>query len=199
MAIGRIRVIWTGVAGAPAYSNFYFRNQATQTSADAVLGFLGQIATLVATDYEADVEGEAPIFDETDGSLIAVENVTGGSVGMGGAGNQLGRATQGLLQFFTEGIVSNRRVRGRTYIPGPTVAQTSGNGQPSASYQTTLGTAYEDNLQDVLVRDTNAHVIWSRPIPVGDPSGRAPRSGSAHTVTAWSTWGEFGVQRSRRD
>lgn len=199
MAIGRIRAIWTGVAGSPLYTNFYFRNQATQTSADAVIGFFTDMAPKIATDYEVNVEGEAPIFDETDGSLIAVENVTGGLVGGSSTGQQLGRATQGLLQLFTEGIVGNRRVRGRMYVAGPTETDNAGAGQPQVGYQDLLNAAYQDNLQDVLVRDTNAHVIWSRPIPADDPAGRDPRAGSAHTVTASSVWGEWGVQRSRRD
>lgn len=199
MAIGRIRTIWTGVAGSPLYTNLYFRNQATQTSADAVLAFWGAITNEVVTDYVATVESEAPIFDEVDGSLIAVEQVTGGQVGMTRTGNQLARATQGLLQFFTEGIVNNRRVRGRCYIPGPPSAVTTAQGNPSSVYTDAITAAYEDHLQDVLVRDTNAHVIWSRPVPADNPQGQDPRAGSAHTVTAWQTWSEWAVQRSRRD
>lgn len=190
MALGRVRAIWTGVAGAPYYSSFYFTNEATQVCVDGVLGFFNQFSNRITNLMSIQVEDEALIFDETDGTVLGVEALTGGTVAGTAADEQLARATQMLLKFSTDGIVNNRRVQGRLYMAGLT-SVVNFNGRPAAANIAELTAAYADNLQVAAIRDTNAHRVWSRPTDT--------RPGSGHLVTGWSTWSEFAVQRSRRD
>lgn len=200
MAIARIRTVFTGVAGSPAWSNFYFRNTVTQTHLDAMATMWGVIDFWQVDDVSWTIEDEVPVFDETDGTLLEVLQFTG-STGSGTSANEMmSPATQVLLRFPTGGIVNNRRVQGRVYIPYLQDG-INANGVPESAARTQITAAYNDNLQAAAIRDTNAHVIWSRPFEPdpADPDPPPARAGSAHTVTGGNVWSQFAVQRSRRD
>lgn len=200
----RVRSVFTGSSGSPYYSNLYFLGPSgTQTVVTAVVNFWTDLVTLIANDLTITVEGETAEINEANGDLVGFTPLTGATVQPTLTSPRMSRATQGLLQLRTDGIVNSRRVRGRMYVPGVCVASNL-DGEPTATYISTLTAAYAARLQAAAVRDTNPHVIWARPFePTPEqqqqPDPPPPRDGSAHLVQGWTTWNEWAIQRSRRD
>jgi hypothetical protein len=203
----RVRTVFTGAAGAPYYSNLYFLGPAGQQGVvTAVLNMWTDLVTFIANDLTMTVEGETAEIDPASGDLTGFTALNGGTVQGSNTGARLSRATQGLVQFRTDGIVNSRRVRGRMFVPGVCVSSNS-DGEPTTGYISGVLAAYNNRLQAIAIRDTNPHVIWARPyvppepgdIAPNDPTPPPPRDGSAHIVNAASVWNEWAIQRSRRD
>lgn len=106
--------------------------------------------------------------------------------GLGTAvGEPVPNASQVLLQWRTEAIVSGRRLRGRTFIPGLTsLAVVSGH------LGSTALADFTDAAEQFVEDCAGQFVVWHRPV------GGA--GGSVAPVTTASVWNELAVQRGRR-
>lgn len=194
MAISRIRTVMTGVEGGPYFTNMYFQGVASQTVIDAVTAFWAEIDEHLPVNTAVVVEGQFPVLDEATGDTISLETLLSGSHPVANIAERMALATQGLIRLTTDGLVNNRRVEGRTFIP-------SGNevdnnlGTTSAAYRSSVATAHFNLIGAVSA--TNPLVVWSRPFE-GSPTVD-PRVGSSHLVTGSLVNDQWSVLRSRRD
>jgi hypothetical protein len=118
--LGRVRTVFTGVAGTPWYSNIYF-------DADAAVGpdyipfvadFWNAMDPYIMAVVQWAVEPEVAIVDDNTGEIVDV----GTGAGVTGAGAATGEALpwacQGLINWHTGEYIGGRQLRGKTYVPG---------------------------------------------------------------------------------
>jgi hypothetical protein len=184
MALWRVRVDLSGTAGGPGVSTYYFADDVitAQQAADAVGDlwtdpFSAEMANDVAWQVESEVDGI-----DLDGTLTAVENVTGASGNGTLTGEPLPWATQYLVRWGTNLIVNGRRLQGKTFVPGPT-EDGNDNGVPSSTVISDMNTA----LNAFVVANAGIFGIWSK------------THAAFGVVGSGTLWNEFAVLRSRRD
>lgn len=198
--IGRVRTVFTGVAGSPYYSNLYFLGLAigadAQAAVDNVDVFWTSLASVMNIGLVGEIEAEVPVLDDTTGEIVSVFTTTGGVVDPTSADGALPWATQGLVRLATSGFIEGRRVRGRINIPGLGEASSDG-GAPGTSIKASMQAAI-DGLVDAT---DSTLVVWSRPKPVVPPTDPPTydRLGSSYVVTSASVWDKWAQLRSRRD
>jgi hypothetical protein len=182
----RIDVVWTGLAGSPYFSSFFFDTAvdvvSIQACADAVHDFLSDIETLVSDELTWTTDGLCTNFNPATGDPTSVTGYTP-STGTGNdTNNVLPTQTQGLAQLHTGAYPAGREIRGRLFIPGPTENQSSAFGLPEGGY--IGGIAGEAN--DLVNHDVGWSV-WSR------------TNGALYEITNVTVWDKWAVLRSRRD
>lgn len=192
----RIRSVATGVAGTPWYTNIYMAG-GSSAAADArgrVVTFWNTVGPLMRLDISTVVEPEVWEIDPATGDTLGITNAGAGVPTQGtSAGAPLPTANQALIRVATQGIVRNRRVRGKIYVPGLTTSGIT-DGRLSNATITAL-----NNAAAGLVGGTGSTrlVVWSRPNDSFFPGQTTP--GQEFTATGTSVWNEFAVLRSRRD
>lgn len=202
MSLVRVQTVWTGVAGAPYYTNLYVIGPNSTGNGEALhaawAAFLTSIAGQLASPMVATVDPELLEFDETTGNVTSAGSSITSTINFGNLAEQLPHATQALIQWTTGGLVHNRRVKGRTFIPGVTETHNSPLGLPLPAIDNPLETAVATFLSTMSGRLR----IWSRPFVQSDPAKAAAnpsRPGSAHAVTTGSVAPYWAILRSRRD
>lgn len=179
----RIQAEWTGLAGAPYLSTFFVYADAGGTGAqdahDAVADFLGLVDSYVTGSLTWTTLPEAVLMT-TPTTVVEYEAVATTS-GIGGAsGEVLPTATQGLIKWQTAGLVGNRRVQGRTFVPGPTEGVNDGSGRPTAEY--------------VNAQTANTAGLVTFGLYVASRTAN-----EFFPVTSGQVWNQWAVLRSRRD
>lgn len=182
--IRRVRVVWTGVAGSPAYSNFYAINgvQSPNAFAGAVRNTLVAMASSVVTPVQAEIEPDSPLIDSTNGEILGSDTVSQAPVSMTNTSDMLPRSTQVLVRLLTGTYANGRQIRGRFYIPyvGANL-NTDGKLDPLTASQVNAF------VFPLIAGSNGGWVVWSR------------STGGVASVGAVDTWSEFAVLRSRRD
>lgn len=171
-------------------STWYYDDTTTeaQDAVDAVLAFWTAIADRIATGIAITVSPEVEVIDPSTGNITSVESATGGTVNGSEGTEPLAPALQGLVRWRTGVYVTSgsparsREIRGRTFIPGPTIGQ-SNNGKPEADYLSDVGAAAASYASS----GPNASLVYSRTHDRAEP------------ITASSVWTEWAILRSRRD
>lgn len=197
MSLIRVQTIWTGVTGSPYYTNLYVVGPLSTNNgndlANAWRTFLVSFQAHFQTGLSAQINPELLEFNEADGVVTGAGSTTQLAVAGTGAGDVLPRANQGLIRWRTGGIVHNRRVRGRTFLPGAIEADNAGTAVPSSGYIAAADAAAVALLSTMTTRLR----VWAQPFE-GSPTNPA-RSGSAHEIIQGSTAPYWAVLRSRRD
>lgn len=184
--IRRVEVIWSGLPGAPFYSQFFFSHQAGAATATAanVRTFLNALSTNLCTPMTAQIQPEQAIIDVVTAQPVNVEIATNQAVvNYTGTGDPLPWSTQVLLQLKTATFNSGRRLRGRIYIPGILESMCTA-GELAPASQTTFNTPAQ-----TLITQSNATgdwAVWSK------------RYQSWANVASATAWNQFGIQRRRR-
>lgn len=200
MSLVRVQTIWSGVAGSPYYTNLYALGPLSTNNgndlADALEVFYSAITDRVAPGVSIQIQPELLEFNETDGVVTGAGSTSQLAVTGVGAGDALPPATQGLIRWTTEGIVHNRRVRGRTFLPSPVETDNLSTGVPSSVYISDV-----DNAAEALLTTMTGRMrVWSQPHSEDPPNPNNPnRLGSAHAITGVSVAPFWAILRSRRD
>lgn len=185
--IFRIRTTWQGVAGTPYYTNLYFTDTGTNgpplAAASAVDTMFENIAGNISNGLDWTVEGDVPVIDDATGILT----------GSWGVGNRFGNGTnvsellprqaQGMIRWETGVVVGGRRLRGRTFVPGPTEPLNEVGGNPVSGYVDGLEGTGE------FLRDS----------PNCELRVYSPTHHTSAVVTAVSAANYWATLRSRRD
>lgn len=200
MSLVRVQTVWTGVAGAPYYTNLYCIGPlATNNGNDLATAwhvFLASLTTNLASPMVAQVDPELLEFNEVDGVVTGAGSTVQTPIAFTGTTDALPRMTQALVQWTTAGIVHNRRVKGRTFIPGVLELQNSVSGLPAPQIGTPLQTAIDTLLSTMSGRMR----IWSREVKAANATPTIPaRPGSAWPVLSGKVSPQWAVLRSRRD
>jgi len=196
----RVQTVWTGVAGAPYYTNVYCIGPLSTNNgndmAAAWRAFLASLVNVCSTPMVATIDSELLEFNEVDGVVTGAGNTIQTPVNFTGAGDALPRQCQALVQWTTNGIVHNRRVRGRTFIPGVLESENGPTGIPTPAVGTPLQTAIDTFLSTMSGRLR----IWSREVKVENATATVPaRPGSAWPVLSGKVAPYWATLRSRRD
>lgn len=128
-------------------------------------------------------------YNDANGDLVgAFTGIPGAATVGSAAGDPMPFQTQGLVTWRTTGIVNNRRVAGRTFIPYPVEGASSNGVGPNSTYTTAVAAG----ITALLAAGATASepVIWHRPGPGG--------AGSSYPVTAGVARDQWAVLRSRR-
>lgn len=184
--IARIRTIFTGVAGTPWYSNFYFDDDGTAAGVyqTKVLAFwTALVPGHMRSGITATMVNPIPIMTAA-GSIVSVVTGAGGSTNGSQSVDPLPPATQALLRLHTGVFEGGREIRGRVFVPGLTEADNSSAGVSSTLLADMSAAAA--SLQGSSGAN-GAWVVWSK------------KNASWAAITSWSGWNQFAVMRSRRD
>nr|CRY96139.1 hypothetical protein [uncultured prokaryote] len=195
----RVRTFLTGTAVVGGGINdLYFRTVDGTEAQDAVnlCASVWDDMTTYCGRWTATWESEVAIVEDSDGNIESYAPVTAPAPVIADQSiNVTAPATQGLVRFNTGGVVNNRRVKGRMFVPGILAFNVTPNGafNGAAALQTTLtatllGPSVEPDL-----------LVWSRPFaPTAQRPGVA-REGSSFLVSGIGVDDKFAVLRSRRD
>ena len=201
MSLVRVQTTWNGVGGAPYYTNLYAIGPLSTNNgndlADAWRVFLTSCSAFLCSGLIATIDPELLEFDETTGAVISAGNTIQTPVAMGFAGDQLPHSQQALIRWQTNGIVHNRRVRGRTFIPGAVEVQNSATGTPTTALTAPLQTA----ANALLTTMSGRLRVWAQPFKGStDPDKpNPPRPGSHHEIRSAQVADYWAILRSRRD
>lgn len=186
----RIDVVYAGLAGMPAYNFFYYRGN-SQAVADAgaenVGAFLLGLEPFMSDNVTYDISNVATQINPENGDQTAFYAVTGTSGAGDATVDPLPVGTSANLRFRTAGVVNNRRVTGRVFLPG----WDEGTNGPNGVITPTILPVIDTLAQDTLSSPEGDHVVWSRPVEGG-------RIGSEHTVTTYTLSDVFSNLRTRR-
>ena len=182
--IRRVRVVWTGVAGSPAYSNFYFLNSEgdAQGYITPVGAFIASCVQYVHSSVTATVQPEVPLIDSVTGDITGT--LLGTSVIHQGARTDeiIPPINNLLVRWNTQQFNGGRRIKGRMFVPYPTQLLNADGKVETSSRNGLLAAA------QTFVNATGPEfVIWSR------------TTGAVAPVTQASVWDQFAALRSRRD
>ena len=175
--IMRVTAAWTGFAGAPGYSNFFFKDtsNAEPEAADAagvsnsVSFFLEAIKGLLPPAVKIGLQTDVAVLDDQTGQMVDV-------LSNGGFSNTTGTAASGpysaasgvVVTWRTAGIRNGRRVRGRTFLVPTANTAYEADGSLAAGAMTTIQTA----ANALLVPASNRWLgVWSRPSAPGASDG----------------------------
>lgn len=178
----RVQVEFVGLGGSPYLATHYIDQGLAVdevVAVSAVGNFWGAVDGVMANDLTWTTLPEVPLFSTPD-TITSIQSVP--TVGGAGAVSNppLARSTQGLVRWLTNSFAGNRRVQGKTYVPGLTTSALNDTGGLVAPVRSTLQTAAEGLADDGLV-------VASRV------------ANTFNAAVGASVWGEFAVLRSRRD
>nr|CRY97360.1 hypothetical protein [uncultured prokaryote] len=183
--ITRVRTIWTGVAGSPAYTNLYSIQGSldTVTLHTATANFFNGIRDQVSTGTVMTTEGDVALIDSVTGEIVGVESVPEIANTGAGSGGRVPGADNILLRWFTGDYIGGRQIRGRTYLPYMRSGAITASGQVLG----TSATAIENSASAYRIALGGSAVVYS------------PKNGVGVQITSSSVWNEWAVMRSRRD
>lgn len=183
--ISRVRTVWTGVGGSPAYTNLYVaQGTVTPAAAQAAVGnFIGSLKGEIVSACTATIEGDVATIDTATGQTVGVTVGTSTVIPCTGGASAAPPANQGLIRWLSNTYVGGRQIRGRTFVPYLRTAAIGTNGQIVGTTQTTFLNAASAYLTSL----TGQAVIFS------------PKNGIAVQVNTYSVWNQVAVMRSRRD
>lgn len=178
----RVRTVFTGVAGAPYYSNLYFAANGLASDAHAaVVDLWAGFDNIMVNSCSYTVQGEVAVMDNQTGDIVDLESVAP-ATGQGASSQEmLPPANQVLVQWRTGQFVAGREIRGRTFIPA--IDQFSNNG----------GQVLPTVISGI------APVIATYLLSSAVPSVWSKKNGVAIPIAGGTVWPQFAQLRSRRD
>jgi hypothetical protein len=181
----RVRTVFTGPAGAPWLSTFYFLPTSGMTAQQAVAAtgaFWTTCKAHMVNTCSFATEPEVATLSPVTGEALS-STATTPVTGTGTSGGEAAPwATQGLIRWRTGTFIGGREIRGRTFIPGVTEGDNVA-GVPGASYITDIGAA----AATLIASATSDISIWSR------------KNGQNYAVSSATVWPSWAVLRSRRN
>jgi hypothetical protein len=197
VSLVRVQTVWTGVAGSPYYTNLYVIGPLSTNNgndlATAWRVFLNSLVGTLSGGMTATIDAELLEIDETTGNVTGAGNTIQAPVVFTATGDVLPRANQLLIRWITNGIVHNRRVRGRIFLPGALESHNSASGSPLP----VLGTPVQSGIDAMLATMAGRMRVWAQPFP-GTPTNPL-RPGSAHAIQSAQIGTFWAILRSRRD
>lgn len=188
----RVTTMWTGILGAPGYTNMFFdafAEQDRQAVIDSVHSFWVGVNTWLPATARLRVSPEVAIVNHLSGEVDAFQQLTPPAEVQGIGQGAYSSATGAAITWLTGGVRAGRKVRGRTFI-----VPLAGTGAFEADGS--LGTSAINGITNAAqtLLTNRALVVWCRPTPGG---GMA--NGAKYEVTAQRVVDKPAVLRSRRD
>lgn len=183
MSAYRVNTVITGLGGSPYFSTHWLDKVTVGTASDAaqaVGSFWDALTNAMVDDVAWQVENTVVEYSTPD-TPITAHTVSTPPAGAGsGIEDALPLAAQGMIRWQTGAYHNNRRVQGRTFVPGPPEGSNTPQGTVSVGYQGGV-----ENAAAILV--SAGIVVASRAANQFFPVGAA------------QVWDQWAVLRSRRD
>jgi hypothetical protein len=183
----RITTEWTGVTGAPYYTNFFTGGNTIGEAvalANATTGLWEDCSNFISDELSAVIPNEVTRVDPATGEAVGLFAVTGSTIPMGDAGDPLAWATQGLVRIRTAVYAGGREIRGRCFVPGPTEVMNT-LGTPDPVYVSSIQSRFE--------------TFGGAAAPAGGIGVYSPTHRIFAPGNLFSVWDQWAVLRSRRD
>nr|CRY96783.1 hypothetical protein [uncultured prokaryote] len=190
----RTRVVWTGVAGTPYYSNFFFVGDgatSAEDAQDATIEWASQVKGIVTPSLSLQVESEVTEINAVTGEIVSAYDVAGSTSVGTATGEPLPFRTQVLTYFGTTAYRSGRRVRGRSFAGGICEPNNVDGVGPSEIVREAIQDVYVDTLGSMAA----SHGVWSRPRAATDTKPALP--GEINSVTSYQTRPTWSSLRTR--
>lgn len=198
----RFDVTWTGFAGGPGLSAFYFAATGSPgAKTNALRTFFEALVNRLPNDVTLEYPGGGDIIDDTSGNLAGSWADTQPANSVGTGAGTYSAASGAMVTWLTEGLVTSpppksrvHRVRGRTFLVPLHGQEYDTNGSLAASTGPAIvaaGTALITGAEGANFR------IWSR--PYRSPEGAVIQNGESAPVTGVRVADKVAVLRSRRD
>jgi hypothetical protein len=195
----KVKLKWTGFSGAPGYTNFFYRDEASgapspTTATDAVTkvgNFANYIKAYLPIETAVQVQSDIEVIEETNGQLQDVMNVASQPVVQGTAPSAPYSAASGaVITWRTAGVRNGRRVRGRTFLVPLANSAYQSDGTIASAALTALNT----NMGTFLDATGSAILgVYAR------PTSKGATDGAWFTVIGHNIPDKVAVLRSRRD
>jgi hypothetical protein len=197
--IARVKVNWTGFAGAPGYTNLYFAASGgggmSQAVADNAISradtFLNvwQSKLPPSVSYICDPTVEA--INDSNGQLGQFFNTAPFQRGNGSGTGNYSAASGAVVNWYTDGVRNGRRVRGRSFMVPFAGSALGSNGTLDDASLPALRAA----ATALATPGANAArlIVWCR------PTAPAATDGISFDVTSATIPDKVAVLRSRRD
>lgn len=194
----KVKIKWSGFAGAPGYTNFFFDDATgppTQTTADNAKlkagNFCSYINSYLPIEASLQVQTDVEVIEETTGEMLSVYNVSTHTPVQGQAASAPYSAASGaVVTWRTAGVRNGRRVRGRTFLVPFANSAYQSDGTLSSAALTALTTNFNSFLSTPGVATFG---IYAR------PTSSMATDGIFHAATGFSIPDRVAVLRSRRD
>lgn len=177
----RTRVICTGVAGTPWYSNFYFAGDIPSLASQAVAktnAYIDYIKGIVVPSITMQQDSVAVGMNPATGEIFEFFDA-GGEPRVGqDTGQALPFQTQARTVFETTSVVGGRRLRGACFLGGLAESGSDSGVGPIAPFVDAIQGGYESTLG---AGGGPVHLVWSKKYGV-----TAPVTGY-RTSPVWST------------
>lgn len=184
--IREILVDWTTQAGGGFRNVFYFDSTVTPAvQRSDIATWATGMAGVIDTNVSWTVETAGRELDETTGALVGAWTEPTGHTGLGAiTGECVPDVAQILCRWATGSVVGGRFLKGRSFVPGMTVAQMKdGNIVPA-----TVGAL--STVCNTFATGASNLLVWHRPV--------LGAGGVAIPSQSGSVWSELAVLRRRR-
>lgn len=204
----RYKVEWTGFTGAPGYTNLFFGDEGDFYTPEDVSqpvakidAFLNALNTKLPPSATTKLNHTVETIRVSDGALTDFDTAASFSRATGTGTGNYSAASGACVSWYTDGIRSGRRVRGRTFLV-PLAGNALGpNGTLDDATVGTLQSAANDLIAPTA---SGARLyVFARPTPIkdasGKPTGAYNADGVAFPVTSARVPDKVAILRSRRD
>jgi len=183
----KITALWQNWPGAPGYTNFYsLASGPVATQADAIRAFFDAVKGIIPSGITITVQPSGDQINDANGNIEGAWSMDPApAVVTGAAGGTFAGNAGAVVTWRTNGVVANRRVRGRSFLVPLASTVYDTNGLTTAAIGT-LQTA----ANALVAAGSGDLAVWSRPTPL--------RSGSSHVITAATVPDLSASLRSRR-
>ena len=177
----KVSARWSGLIGLPGYSNFYFRDfglpegwdpttAQAQECADKVRVFFDAIKSYLPTGCSIQVNPSVEEIEDTNASLAGVHGVTAPAVVLGTASASANYASPvgAVINWNTNTIRKNRRIRGRTFLVPLSSTAFQTDGSIANVIVTAIQTAAATLAADAATPDMG---VYARPERVKNEAG----------------------------
>lgn len=196
-SLERVRVGWSGFAGGPGVTTFYFLSAATAMAPLKTL--CDQMRSKLPSNVTLMIEPTGDIIESTTGQITGSWNAAPQLPSIGNVGGAYAGPAGFAMTWLTAAFLSGRRLKGRTYwVPGTSALFSDDGSLNSIAY----GEISDAAANFVLASGSN-FMIWQRPRLARAATATRPavaaRAGGFGTVSGSRVTDKVAVLRSRRD
>ena len=186
MPMNRVRVAWTGFAGAPGVSTFY--TSTTVTDMAPIRTFFTSINTLFPNSFQFQVANSGDIVQEATGQIVGGWAGPAQAVVPGQASGASYAAPVGtMVRWGTSAVIAGRRPIGKTFLVPMDRVVFDTNGTLTSTAITTIQNAANALLTSLV----DGLRLWARPTDT--------RAGGSLAILTALVPDKAVVLRSRRD
>lgn len=196
-ALERVRVAWTGFAGQPGVSTYYFISAAAAMVPLKTL--CDQMRSKLPTGVTLIIDPAGDVIESTTGQITGAWNGTAQAASVGEVAGSYAAPAGFAMTWLTSGFFSGRRLKGRTYwVPAAGALFDNDGSLNSIAFSEIAAAA----AGFVTASGTN-FVVHQRPRAARAATPTSPaiiaRGGGFANVTGSRVTDKVAVLRSRRD